>query len=1097
MRTKAAYRIGRDNEFIIENYNYSKAFASFLPGIAGVDGIPMWVFYVNRNQAVCSIGIETKERSMMEFLPANFAYQLVGSEGFRTFIKINSSNGFTLYEPFRTYEKEEKYIPAQTMTITPYSVTLNEVHEKLGIAVEVKYFNVVQEPFSGLVRRVEIKNISKKPAKFELLDGLPMVVPFGLDDFSLKKMRYLAKSYGFVENLENKIPFFHIKTGHEDGPEVAVIKRGHFFACLKTTGNKTELVRPLVDMVQIFGERKDYIVPSEFNVKAKFSYDFKNEVTSGEFPSAMCYERITLKPSAAITLCGVCGTVDSIAGTAKVKQALSADFITNQLEKNRSLVESLMSNSLVIGEDNKLNRYAGQNYLDNVLRGGFPVTVAKDSKKVFYVYSRKHGDLERDYNQYYLSPTPYSQGDASYRDVNQNRRNDNFFNPDVGVTNIVNYINLLQMDGFNPNVVGGISYLYNGGRKPLETMFSDKIDLAEGFLKKPFTPGDLFKFIDSNSIKTKFSRPELFSKMVGHCEAIQNCRHEEGYWTDHWHYNLDLIDSYFSIYPEKAKELFFGMREFTFYDNPNIVMPRQDKYVIWDGKAVQLGSVWLDPEKKKLISQRDSDKNRVRTLNGKGEVYKTNLITKLFIIAVNKLNSIGPDGCGIEMDTDKPNWNDALNGLPGLFGSSTNETLELRRLITVLSDNLKGESIDLPEEVVEAVNRSKGVIKDYLEGKSDDYAVWDGMTSIKEDFRARTRLGISGKFENVPAAEISGYLDLAAKRTDAAIEKSIDKKSGLYYGYFRSIPVEYDRLTTVDENGKTVAKTNHKGLQCIKVKKFKSVPLPVFLEAQVHAMRIDGKKDAAGKLHTNLLKSGLFDSKLKMFALNESLENEPYEIGRNKTFSPGWLENQSIWLHMEYKYILELLKAGLYDEFFASIKGALIPYLKPEVYGRSIFENSSFIASSAHPDKKIHGNGFYARLSGSSAEFVHMWIIMMTGGRPFVIDASGKIVFKLSPVLKGEMFLKKDRAVNYYLPDGTLKKETLKKGTLKFVFLGAIPVTYINPGMKDLLGEKSGRAAKYTLTLESGDIKEFSGSVPEPYSVMIRERKVKEITVSF
>ncbi len=36
MRTTAEYKIGSDNEFIIENYNYAKAFSSFLPGIAGV-----------------------------------------------------------------------------------------------------------------------------------------------------------------------------------------------------------------------------------------------------------------------------------------------------------------------------------------------------------------------------------------------------------------------------------------------------------------------------------------------------------------------------------------------------------------------------------------------------------------------------------------------------------------------------------------------------------------------------------------------------------------------------------------------------------------------------------------------------------------------------------------------------------------------------------------------------------------------------------------------------------------------------------------------------------------------------------------------------
>jgi len=36
---------------------------------------------------------------------------------------------------------------------------------------------------------------------------------------------------------------------------------------------------------------------------------------------------------------------------------------------------------------------------------------------------------------------------------------------------------------------------------------------------------------------------------------------------------------------------------------------------------------------------------------------------------------------GIEMEAGKPGWYDALNGLPGLFGSSVGETAELIRLI--------------------------------------------------------------------------------------------------------------------------------------------------------------------------------------------------------------------------------------------------------------------------------------------------------------------------------------------------------------------------------------------------------------------------------
>ena len=105
----------------------------------------------------------------------------------------------------------------------------------------------------------------------------------------------------------------------------------------------------------------------------------------------------------------------------------------------------------------------------------------------------------------------------------------------------------------------------------------------------------------------------------------------------------------------------------------------------------------------------------------------------------------------------------------------------------------------------------------------------------------------------------------------------------------------------------------------------------------------------------------------------------PEEIGRCRIFTPGWLENESVWLHMEYKYILELLKAGLYEEFYDNFKRVLIPFQDPRQYGRSILENSSFLVSSAFPDKRLHGNGFVARLSGSTAEFLEIWLKINSG----------------------------------------------------------------------------------------------------------------------
>ena len=132
--------------------------------------------------------------------------------------------------------------------------------------------------------------------------------------------------------------------------------------------------------------------------------------------------------------------------------------------------------------------------------------------------------------------------------------------------------------------------------------------------------------------------------------------------------------------------------------------------------------------------------------------------------------------------------------------------------------------------------------------------------------------------------------------------------------------------------------------------------------------------------------------------LNASLEEASFELGRCKSFTPGWLENESIWLHMEYKYLLELIRSGLYKEFFEDFKKAAVPFLDKEVYGRSTLENSSFIASSFNPNEQIHGKGFVARLSGSTIEFISMWKLMFFGRQLFSLE-DGELVFKPQPAI--------------------------------------------------------------------------------------------------
>src|SRR3954469_24043166 len=91
----------QDNAFVIKNFNQARPFSSFLPGIAGPFGKPMWVFYTNRGQCVASFGVRNKDGAMLEFNPATKAYQETPLLGFRSFLRVQQGRSTVFYEPFR------------------------------------------------------------------------------------------------------------------------------------------------------------------------------------------------------------------------------------------------------------------------------------------------------------------------------------------------------------------------------------------------------------------------------------------------------------------------------------------------------------------------------------------------------------------------------------------------------------------------------------------------------------------------------------------------------------------------------------------------------------------------------------------------------------------------------------------------------------------------------------------------------------------------------------------------------------------------------------------------------------------------------------
>ncbi|MBI3314331.1 MAG: hypothetical protein HYZ86_00095 [Candidatus Omnitrophica bacterium] len=1041
------YHLDPDGSFVINDYDHAKVLSSFFPGIAGLYGIPMWVFYVNRGQGIASFGIESKDKAILEFQPANRAWRLTSIQGFRTFIKVGRSPRYgpkqNFYEPF-AHSSVSSFKVSRRMILTSHDLTIEEVNASLGLKVTVNYFTMPEENYAALVRRVTIANTSDKPLSLSMIDGLPVLNPYGLKDSVSKNMSRTAEAWADVRNLKRQAPFYQLKVEVADTPQVTHIHEGNFYFAFDGKG----LLDPVVEAAVVFGHACDFLVPEKFLSDAPFRVP-KIQQTSNRTPCAMAHAAFVLKAGGSQEITSLTGFAHDLKeANAIAQQAADPRYLAAKAVRNRQIIDGIKDLCFTHSAKPAFDRYAGQTFLDNVLRGGLPISVqTAEGPASFNVYSRKHGDPERDYNFFILAPTHLSQGNGNYRDVNQNRRNDVWFNAHVKETTVVNFLNLVQADGYNPLMVKGTAFaVASPGQADAlikEFGMTDGAETLKGLLVKGFMPGDLLEAV-SRFLPDQGDVKKFLARVLRVCRKQEQAEPGEGFWTDHWTYNLDLIESFLGVYPEDLRRLLVDEKVFHFFLNDAYVLPREKRYILTGRGVRQYHSLAEHP----AVGGAKDKGYQLRTKNGQGDVYHTTLAVKLLCLLANKAATFDPSGIGVEMEADKPGWYDALNGLPGLLGSSISETFEVKRLGSFLNAAMDQAGLKDHESVSVFVE-----LADFLEGLSPLLSLeqtplkyWHKANDLKENYRKSVRLGITGEERPVKVNDVKKFCERIMARADAGIAAA-QKGPSLFATYFTHEVTQYDILEKPHEEGPHVRPLA-----------FKRHDLPLFLEGFVHAMRTQSSSFEARALYKAVRSSQLFDRKLGMYRVNADLCGENEEIGRARIFPAGWLENGSIWLHMEYKYLLEVLRRGLYREFFNDMATTFVPFMDPARYGRSILENSSFIVSSVHEDKNLHGQGFVARLSGSTAEFVHMWLVMSAGHQPFTLDTKGELTLELRPILPGWMFtLKPDRGFG--------------AGTYAFKFLGTTLVVYHNAGRVDTFGPCAVKPVrsmvKYALSRES------------------------------
>ncbi len=486
----------------------------------------------------------------------------------------------------------------------------------------------------------------------------------------------------------------------------------------------------------------------------------------------------------------------------------------------------------------------------------------------------------------------------------------------------------------------------------------------------------------------------------------------------------------------------FEELKYPYFLSPVDVRPRSEKYVLnKHGKVRQYDAI------KHHHGKPDG------WLTANEQVIKVNLIGKLLTLALNKYAALDPLGIGIMYEAGKPGWNDAMNGLPGLFGSGVGETIELRKIVKFIK-KLLGKYPDASVHILKSTALFANQLKlaDSYEKRVD--ALEQYRASLKEDQET---------FEFSAQSFIS-----LIKQMDETLKDGLKRAKTLDPVYPTYLTFEAKTYEKQQKDGKDVI--GDYGLPLVTVTDFEVKPIVPFLEAPARYLSKLAKPEEAKTIYEAVKASLLYDKKLAFYQTSVPLDTTSDEVGRIKAFQKGWLERESNFLHMTYKYLLSLLKVGLYEEFYEEAKTNFTCFMDSAVYGRSPLENSSFIATSSNLDQTKHGQGFVARLSGSTSEMLSMWRYMFLGKDIFkVVD--GELVFELQPKLH-----------HAYFKDGVAKTNLFR----------TTEIIYHNPDNLNTY-DKDVKISHYELYTANG-VEIVEGSqITSLQALSVRNREVKKI----
>jgi hypothetical protein len=171
---------------------------------------------------------------------------------------------------------------------------------------------------------------------------------------------------------------------------------------------------------------------------------------------------------------------------------------------------------------------------------------------------------------------------------------------------------------------------------------------------------------------------------------------------------------------------------------------------------------------------------------------------------------------------------------------------------------------------------------------------------------------------------------------------------------------------------------------------------------------------------------------------------------------------------------VQLLKSGLYPAYFKALKTHLPIYRNPKQYGRSPLENSSFIATSRNPNTRVHGKGYVARLTGTTAEMLTMHHMMAFGKHPFILNESAQVIFQPQPILP-----------SYFFDE---------RGQFETTLFSTTRIAYLKTNKQSTYDQYPNTIQRIIVEEEGNEIAFNLHYLPHEYTIKLRNKRLQKIT---